>query len=353
MSYISGDSPHGIVDVGKATVDGRLFAEKRKQPGVSFPSASKQGYILIVRIDLKSSANGNISLVRNGLRKLCGFFERIYEGDVKIDLRNEEGDLRSSLSRFNFSSTIGFGIGFFEKLELGPKKRPRRLYSMPDHAELGDSVPYVFNQTDMIVQVCSTNDYVNRWVLKTDSYPMTSNDEKTQYSGPGKQSERIQDIITALQDWAFVTDLHSGFQRLDGRNLLGFVDGISQPNRLTNNVTWTTANEENESLVDGTYMAFQKIEHDLGLWEKLNVTEQEKWIGRSKGTGLLLGTLSRREDEKLAEACRSEDPRVANMARARLKRLLEEQKDPHRPFYDNSDPEYPQHPGRMSHLVTR
>ena len=52
------------------------------------------------------------------------------------------------------------------------------------------------------------------------------------------------DIYTALKGWAKVIDVHAGFQRLDGKNLLGFNDGISNPFRLVNNVTWTTRDDE-------------------------------------------------------------------------------------------------------------
>lgn len=341
MKRIGGGLAYSGVDKKRAYEDHKLFAEKMKQPGISFPSPSSQAYILIVRIDLKSTSKGNVPLVRKGLWELCGLFERISEGRKKINVRKEEGEERSSLTEFNFSSTVGFGIGFFEKLGISHKKRPRRLYQMPDHAELGDLVPYVFTQTDMIVQICSADDYVNRWVLKTDSYPMTSAEEKKRYDRTAKiDREHIHDISTALEEWAYVTDVHSGFQRLDGRNLLGFLDGISQPNRLVNDVTWTTAANENNSLANGSYMVFQKIEHDLQLWETLSVVEQEQWIGRSKGTGLLLGTLPRWEDEKLANDCMSDDPRISRFAKSKLKKLLEEQRDPHKAYFNSSDPKY-------------
>ena len=87
-------------------------------------------------------------------------------------------------------------------------------------------------------------------------------------------------------------------------------------------------------------MVFQKIEHNLELWERLGVSEQEKWVGRSKGTGLLLGTLSREEDEKLAEDCRSNDPTVSNITKSKLKKLLEEQKDPLKPLYNSPFPRH-------------
>lgn len=51
---------------------------------------------------------------------------------------------------------------------------------------------------------------------------------------PRKDKDRQEgvdraDIVTAIAGWATVTDIHVGFQRLDGRNLLGFNDGVSNP----------------------------------------------------------------------------------------------------------------------------
>ena len=335
---------HGVTDKhAKLLEEKRLWNEKNRQRGVSFPSAFKQEYLLIIRLDLKPNVKGEPRLVRQGLKRLCGLFERIDAGEVKIDMEDESGDVRSSkLTDFTFSATVGFGIGFFEKLKIDRKHCPRRLYEMPLHSDLGDPEQYLFTQTDMILQLCSNKDFVNRWVFKTDSYPITPSEERRHEGGGQKPNaeEKIYDISAAVSEWAIVTDIHSGFQRLDGRNLMGFVDGISQPERLENDVIWTTGNDEIGVLVDGTYMVFQKIEHDLERWEKLGVREQEKWVGRSKGTGLLLGTLSSEEDEKLANDCRSNNPMVSKAARSRLKKLLKEQEDPSKPFYNSSDPKY-------------
>lgn len=59
----------------KSSIEKRFIAEKKKQPGVAFPSASKQDYILVVRIDLRSDIVQDSTLVKKGLRRLCGFLE--------------------------------------------------------------------------------------------------------------------------------------------------------------------------------------------------------------------------------------------------------------------------------------
>jgi Dyp-type peroxidase family len=320
----------------------KLIAEKRKQPGVSFPSSVKQEYALIVRLDLIPSVVKNTKTIQQGLRRLCDYFERIDVGKTKIEIRRDGGAIeRAGLLEFNFSATIGFGSGFFSKQHIN-RNVPSKLCEMPFHIDIGDQAQYVFTQTDMIIQLCSTRDFVNRWVLENDTFPMTFADEDKGHLVRQRQdsARKPHDIATCIKGWAFITDVHSGFQRLDGRNLMGFGDGISQPDRLRNNVIWTTKDDEGTILTDGTYMVFQKIEHDLELWAQLSVMEQERWVGRSKGTGLLLGTLSREEDARLAEECRSDDPRVSKAARYRLNKLLAEQEDPHSPLYTSKDPRH-------------
>jgi Dyp-type peroxidase family len=292
-----------------------------------------------------------VQSVRKGLRILCNFFERIEKGILTIDRLTTSGEIESvSLSDFNFSATIGFGIGFFNKLNL--INRPRRLYEMPDHIGLGDIVPYTLRQTDMIIQIGSTSYFANRWVLNGEHYPLPANMIKKYSQQSIKWRDRaysqdkknvndfgVHDIYSATREWAMVTDVHSGFQRLDGRNLMGFRDGISQPRgHLLDRTVWTTTEDEEEKLKGGTYMVFQKIEHDLEQWKRLSISEQEKWIGRSKRTGLILGTLSREEDEKLASDCRSDDPVIRKIAIGKLKKLLAEQNDPEKNLFDSKNP---------------
>lgn len=113
------------------------------------------------------------------------------------------------------------------------------------------------------------------------------------------------DIRSALEGWATIVVVKSGFQRLDGRNLMGFNDGISNPipgsGSIFDDVVCTTERDESDNLKDGTYMVFQKIENDLNLWRRLSVAQQEDWIGRKKITGLLKGTLSDEEDKILGQ----------------------------------------------------
>jgi Dyp-type peroxidase family len=363
----------------------RLKQDGIVQAGIAFPSPSDQEHLLIIRLDITGApftqnADQSRNRVRNGLNRLCLLFEQIYNGKKRIDQLDDNGMIVSQnmIDKFSFSATIGFGSGFFELLDIPLDKRPRNLREMPDHEELGDVTPYSLGQTDMLLQLGSKKDFVNRWVLENTVQPdedeliekflkkqkegkldddtqkkilkrllndttpagvILKDDERCCADGQimsSGEEECVPDIISAVQGWATITDVHAGFQRIDGRNLMGFNDGISNPKPGDGNfdkIVWTTNNDENAELIGGTYMVFQKIEHDLDQWRELSLDEQNEWVGRSKGTGLLLGTLDGDEDERLAINLRSDSDDIREEAAFDIKQLLKVQMNPEARFF--------------------
>jgi Dyp-type peroxidase family len=312
--------------------------DKRKQRGIEDPKAYMQPNLLIIRLDLMASSGKDKQALRGsvqeGLKRLCSLFERLDTGKKRIDEFNDQRILtRVPLSKFNFSATIGFGIGFFDKLDIPEILRPRRLKSMPNHLGLGDIEEYSLPQTDLIIQLASNSDFVNQWVLENAYEPPEYRRSANNKIANAPKEE--QDIVSAISKWAIITDMHSGFQRKDGRNLMGFNDGISNPKPGSgdgfNNIVWTTEKDEGQILNGGTYMVFQKIEHDLDQWKELSIDEQEKWVGRNKVTGLLLGT-PENDDKKFIEAIKNDDQR----AKDKLRKLLEGQSDPEKWLYDSA-----------------
>jgi Dyp-type peroxidase family protein len=156
----------------------------RKQWGVECPSASEQPHLLIIRLNLSPQGKSvddkpKVDLVRNGLIRLCGLFERIYKGDKMIDELGKDGQLRSKhlVKHYKFSATLGFGIGFFDTLSIGKENRPRHLRGMPDNDGLGDPTPYSLPQTDLIIQITSMVDHINGWVLENTVQSMNQDHE--------------------------------------------------------------------------------------------------------------------------------------------------------------------------------
>lgn len=315
----------------------QLSKDKRKQHGIQIPTAGQQQHVLIIRLDLASPTREKEKariIVQKGLKLLCELFEKLVSGKKGIDKLDDNGKFsRVPLNKFNFSATVGFGIGFFDTLGIPENKRPKSIKSMPDNFGLGDPTPYTLAQTDLIIQLGSKSDFVNRWIYENNlAQPKIKNESKK--NGDKQEVEReAPDIVTAIAGWAIVTDVHAGFQRIDGRNLMGFNDGISNPRALSgdkfDNIVWTTEKDEGPILMDGTYMVFQKIEHDLEQWGELSEKKKEEWVGRNRITGLLLGT-PENEDKKFLEDLNNGDPK----AKEKLKKLLDDQRDPEKPFYD-------------------
>ena len=316
----------------------KMVAEKRKQAGIAFPAPRKQESLLIVRLDV--SATDDKKLVIEGLKRLCTLFEQIDKEIIEIEDTSADEAYTYPLSKFNFTATVGFGRPFFNKLNL-MNKCPKNLYDLPPHYEIGDKAAYVLLQTDMILQLASSNYAVNKMVLQNDNYFRRNKNLVTrelQYLNPAEKDHLS--IIEAIKGWAKIVDTHTGFHRADGKNLMGFYDGISNPYRLANNNIWISEDEGGMKLESGTYMVFQKIEHNLNEWNKLSTQEQEKWVGRSKSTGLLLGTLSPAEEKRFVSDLYSADQSRQNQARARLSKLFDEQRDPTKNFFDSFDIRY-------------
>lgn len=223
--------------------------KKRRQAGVEFPSARKQEQILIIRFNISQSVleKDDLDNVRSGLKQLCTMFDEMDKGAVKIENLLPNGDMKLlKLSDFNFSATVGFGKGFFEKLKINSKNYPKKLKEMPDHVGLNDPNPYKLLQTDFIIQLCSNHEDVNRWVFQhftakpVDNEPLKSTNN-TPYLNQKKSDDIVKapsEIYSVISSWTDIVDMHAGFQRIDGRNLLGFNDGISNPKRLSNDVVW-------------------------------------------------------------------------------------------------------------------
>ena len=83
---------------------------------------------------------------------------------------------------------------------------------MPDHLELLDPVPYVLSQTDMILQIGSSKDFVNRKVLNDYAYYLQE-DQSAGYGVSEIQTKKddggdITDIDCALREWAVIRKIY-------------------------------------------------------------------------------------------------------------------------------------------------
>ncbi|MFJ9903198.1 Dyp-type peroxidase [Streptomyces sp. NPDC101152] len=89
------------------------------------------------------------------------------------------------------------------------------------------------------------------------------------------------EIMARLGGAVTVRDEVHGFQYLDKRDLLGFVDGTENPTGPGASAAVLVGDEDPE-FAGGSYVIVQKYVHDLDAWNALPVETQEKIIGRTK-----------------------------------------------------------------------
>jgi putative iron-dependent peroxidase len=89
------------------------------------------------------------------------------------------------------------------------------------------------------------------------------------------------EIMARLGGAVTVRDEVHGFQYLDKRDLLGFVDGTENPTGPGASAA-VLVGDEDPDFAGGSYVIVQKYVHDLDAWNALPVETQEKIIGRTK-----------------------------------------------------------------------
>ena len=100
----------------------------------------------------------------------------------------------------------------------------------------------------------------------------------------------------SFKDFATVVDETHGFRYLEGRAIIGFIDGTENPTNA-DAPFWAEIGDEDPQFVGGSYAFAQKWIHDMDAWRSLGTAEQERAIGREKFTDLELD-----DDAKAANA---------------------------------------------------
>jgi len=88
-------------------------------------------------------------------------------------------------------------------------------------------------------------------------------------------------IAKAMAGGITIVDEVHGFKFFDNRDLLGFVDGTENPAGQIA-LAASQIGDEDPEFTGGCYVHVQKYVHDMGSWESLSVTEQERVVGRTK-----------------------------------------------------------------------
>lgn len=95
-------------------------------------------------------------------------------------------------------------------------------------------------------------------------------------------------IQQQLANLVYPIDEVHGFRYLDGRAIIGFVDGTENPEEEVA-AEYALVGEEDPEFKGGSYAFIQKYIHNMDAWRALSDEEQEKVIGRKKYSDVELG----------------------------------------------------------------
>jgi len=170
-----------------------------------------------------------------------------------------------------FTFLLGYGASFFTTWITAT--RPRHLVALrrdgpafPSLTWNGESPTGHGGESDLLVQLTG----ISRQAVDRAAVEIT---------------KLIGDVLLPLH----AVGTYDGFQRDDGRSWIGFHDGVSniEPSQRLAAVSCPGDPDWNRG---GTYLAFLRLQVDLGAWRALGVAEQEAIVGRAKLTGCPLGS---------------------------------------------------------------
>lgn len=93
--------------------------------------------------------------------------------------------------------------------------------------------------------------------------------------------EVVRQFMIFLRPITDVFDETHGFRFLEGRSIIGFMDGTEAP-ALDDATNYAIIGDEDPEFENGSYAFAQKWTHNMDFWEHLGVTDQEKAVGRHK-----------------------------------------------------------------------
>ncbi|MFC3023591.1 Dyp-type peroxidase [Vibrio zhugei] len=95
----------------------------------------------------------------------------------------------------------------------------------------------------------------------------------------------LRKCMESMAEHITVVDEVYGFRYLDSRDMTGFIDGTENPE---GNERHKVAVIADGPLAGGSYVMLQRYEHELPAWSRLNISAQEKVIGRTKADSVEL-----------------------------------------------------------------
>ncbi|GAK87022.1 predicted dye-decolorizing peroxidase (DyP) YfeX-like subgroup [Vibrio ponticus] len=157
-------------------------------------------------------------------------------------------ELNQQQAQANLTLSVAFTHGFWSQLN---QAMPAELIEFPQLGE-GEIVAPT-SDVDVLVHLHSSRPDLHFYVMRK--------------------------LLAEVADDVTVVDETAGFRYLDARDMTMFVDGTENPKEAARQEVAIIPQGE---FAGGSYVMVQRFIHNLPAWNRLNVSAQEKVIGRTK-----------------------------------------------------------------------
>ncbi|OZE03297.1 deferrochelatase/peroxidase EfeB [Rhodococcus sp. 05-2255-3B1] len=245
------------------------------QAGIVTPAQDRMHF---VAFDITTDSRDDFVAL---LKKWTLMAERLTKGEETFDGGAVDGGQYNppsdtgealGLSASSLTLTIGFGPSMFDRFDLA-SKRPASLADL-QHFPADDLDPRR-SGGDLCIQACADDPQVAVHAIRN-----------LARVGFGTVSVKWSQL-------GFGRTSSTSTTQATPRNLFGFKDGTANlkaedPTLLDENV-WVASEDDQEWMAGGSYLVARRIRMLIESWDRTTLKEQERVIGRSKGTGAPLG----------------------------------------------------------------
>ncbi|MBF6568665.1 MAG: Dyp-type peroxidase [Candidatus Binataceae bacterium] len=161
-------------------------------------------------------------------------------------------DLAAAAREASLRSGVGFGPDYWDL--LSPRKRPAGLHPFKPLTAADHDAPATGG--DILIHLASRRHDLNFEIA----------------------ARMRADLGGAVE---IINEVH-GFHYLDGRDLIGFIDGTENPHGPEDRRRVALIGGEDPQFEGGSYIFTQRYVHDLTKWRTLDTHAQELAVGRKK-----------------------------------------------------------------------
>ncbi|MGE2734767.1 iron uptake transporter deferrochelatase/peroxidase subunit [Mycolicibacterium vaccae] len=202
--------------------------------------------------------------------------------------------------------TIGFGPSFFVKDGVDrfgiADKKPAELVDLPKFPN--EKIDPARSGGDIVVQACANDPQVAVHAIRNLAR-IGFGTVAVRYSqlGFGRTSSTTREQTTP-------------------RNLFGFKDGTanlrSDETKKLNDFVWVADGDGPDWLTGGSYLVARRIRMRIEQWDRTTLLEQERVIGRQKGSGAPMGLTDEFEELDFELTDEKDEPLIDRLAHVRL-----------------------------------